>query len=114
MIIDDFGGWDRFQALLRTLQAIAARHGVGIGTVALRHVLDLPQVAAVIVGARSAGHLAATLAADRLVLDADDRARIAAILAERRGPVGDTFALERDRGGRHGAIMKYDLNAVPA
>jgi len=114
LIIDDFGGWDLFQALLGTLQAIAARHDVGIGAVALRHVLDQPQVACVIVGARSARHLAATLAAERLSLDADDRRKIAAILAERRGPGGDTFALERDRDGRHGAIMKYDLNAVPA
>src|SRR5436190_6894116 len=114
LIIDDFGGWALFQALLRTLQAIAAKHGVGIGAVALRHVLDQPQVACVIVGARSARHLAATIEADRLRLDEDDRRKIAAILAERRGPGGDTFALERDRGGRHGAIMKYDLNAVPA
>jgi aryl-alcohol dehydrogenase-like predicted oxidoreductase len=113
LIIDDFGGWALFQALLRTLQAIAERHGVGIGAVALRHVLDLPQVACVIVGARSARHLAATLEADRLRLDDDDRRQIAAVLAERRGPAGDTFALERDRTGRHGAIMKYDLNALP-
>ena len=55
-----------------------------------------------------------TIEADRLRLDDDDRRKIAAILAERRGPAGDTFALERDRGGRHGAIMKYDLNAAPA
>jgi aryl-alcohol dehydrogenase-like predicted oxidoreductase len=114
LIIDDFGGWELFQALLGTLQAIAARHGVGIGAVALRHVLDQPQVAGVIVGARSARHLAQTLAADRLRLDEDDRRKIAAILAQRRGPTGDTFELERDRSGRHGAIMKYDLNAVPA
>jgi aryl-alcohol dehydrogenase-like predicted oxidoreductase len=114
LIIDDFGGWDLFQALLRTLQAIAVKHGVGIGAVALRHVLDQPQVACAIVGARSTRHLAATLAADRLSLDADDRRKIAAILAERRGPGGDTFELERDRRGRHGTIMKYDLNAVPA
>jgi aryl-alcohol dehydrogenase-like predicted oxidoreductase len=114
LIIDDFGGWALFQALLRTLQAIAAKHRVGIGAVALRHLLDRPQVACVIVGARSARHLAATLDADRLRLDEDDRRKIATILAERQGPKGDTFALERDRGGRHGAIMKYDLNAVPA
>ena len=30
---------------------------------------------------------------------------------ERDGPEGDTFALERDRTGRHGSIMKYNLNA---
>jgi hypothetical protein len=43
-------------------------------------------------------------------LDDADRAAIDAVLAHRQGPAGDTFALERDRGGLHGRIMKYDLN----
>ena len=34
------------------------------------------------------------------------------MLARRQGPAGDTFALERDRTGRHGSIMKYNLNLV--
>jgi aryl-alcohol dehydrogenase-like predicted oxidoreductase len=114
LIIDEFGGWDRFQALLRVLKQIAGKHGVGIGAVATRHVLDRPQVAGVIVGARNARHLADTIAADRLRLDAEDRAAIATILAERKGPKGDTFELERDRHGPHGRIMKYELNTVPA
>jgi aryl-alcohol dehydrogenase-like predicted oxidoreductase len=113
LIIDDFGGWDLFQSLLATLKAIAERHAVGIGAVAMRWVLDRPQVAGVIVGVRDARHLATTLAADRLRLDDGERGRIGAILAQRRGPQGDTFDLERDRTGRHGAIMKYDLNALP-
>jgi aryl-alcohol dehydrogenase-like predicted oxidoreductase len=114
LIIEDFGGWDLFQALLHALKRIADKYGVGLGAVAVRHVLDRPQVAGVIVGARSARHLADTLAADRLRLDAEDTAAIAAILAERLGPAGDTFELERDRQGRHGRIMKYDLNTAPA
>jgi aryl-alcohol dehydrogenase-like predicted oxidoreductase len=114
LIIDDFGGWDLFQALLRLLKRIARKHAVGIGAVATRYVLDRPQVAGVIVGARNARHLADTLAVDRLRLDADDNAALAAILSERRGPKGDTFELERDREGPHGRIMKYDLNTAPA
>ena len=114
LIIDEFGGWDLFQALLQELKRVSDKHSVKIGSVAIRHVLDRPQVAGVIVGARSARHLADTLAADRLRLDAADRAAIAAILAQRKGPAGDTFELERDRDGRHGRIMKYDLNTVRA
>ncbi len=114
LIIDEFGGWDLFQALLRALKRIADKHRVGIGAVAVRHVLDRPQVAGVIVGARSVQHLADTLGADRLRLDPDDRGAIGAILAERKGPSGDTFELERDREGRHGRIMKYELNTAPA
>jgi len=114
LIIDEFGGWDLFQALLRALKRIADKHSVGIGAVATRHVLDRPQVAGVIVGARNARHLADMVTADRLRLDAADKAAIAAVLAERKGPKGDTFELERDRQGPHGRIMKYDLNTVPA
>jgi aryl-alcohol dehydrogenase-like predicted oxidoreductase len=114
LIIDEFGGWERFQALLRVLKVIAGKHGVGIGAVATRHVLDRPQVGGVIVGARNARHLADTIAADWLRLDAEDRAALGAILAGRKGPSGDTFELERDRQGPHGRIMKYELNIVPA
>jgi len=114
LIIDDFGGWDLFQELLRALKRIADKHGVGIGAVAIRHVLDRPRVAGVIVGARDTSHLAGILAVDRLRLDRADETALAAILAQRRGPRGDTFELERDRTGRHGSIMKYELNTFPA
>jgi aryl-alcohol dehydrogenase-like predicted oxidoreductase len=110
LVIDDFGGWDLFQELLRTLDAIAARHAVSLTAVATRWVLDRPQVAGAIVGARYAEHLADNLAVFRFALDAQDRAAIAAVLARRRGPEGDTYALERDKDGRHGRIMKYNLN----
>jgi aryl-alcohol dehydrogenase-like predicted oxidoreductase len=114
LIIDEFGGWDLFQVLLSALKRIAEKHQTGIGAVAVRHMLDRPQVAGVIVGARSARHLSHMLAADRLRLDAADQAAISAVLRERKGPAGDTFELERDRGGRHGRIMKYELNTAPA
>jgi len=110
LIIDDFGGWALFQRLLATLARIGARHGVGIATVAGRHVLDRPGVAAIIVGARNREHLDQNLAVSRLRLTDADRREIEAVLAERRGPAGDTYTLERDRTGRHGAIMKYNLN----
>ena len=76
--------------------------------------LDRPMVAAVIVGARSRAHLSRNVALSALPLTAADQAEIDTVLAERKGPVGDTFELERDRAGRHGAIMKYNLNAVDA
>ena len=111
LIIDDFGGWPLFQALLQTLRRIAGRHGVDIATIASRYILDRPQVAAVIVGARNRRHLAANADIGSVRLTEQDRAEIAAPLARSTGPAGDVFALERDRSGRHGAIMKYNLNA---
>lgn len=109
LIIDDFGGWALFQRLLATLRLVADRHDTSIAVIASRWVLDLPLVAGVIVGARHAGHLGDTLRVGDIALTDADRAEIAAVLAERTGPLGEVYALERDRHGRHGSIMKYNL-----
>ncbi|NHT77284.1 aryl-alcohol dehydrogenase-like predicted oxidoreductase [Rhizobium sp. PP-F2F-G38] len=110
LIIDDFGGWDLFQSLLLTLRRIADRHETDIATVASAAMLTKPTVAAVIVGARNRSHLPANLAISDIVLDDADHAALAAVLADARPLDGDVYALERDRTGRHGAIMKYNLN----
>lgn len=114
LIIDDFGGWGLFQELLAVLRQVGRRHGVGIATVASRYILDKPAVAAVIVGARNRSHLAENIKVAALRLASRDHAEIDAVLARRQGPIGDTYALERDRTGRHGSIMKYNLNAATA
>jgi aryl-alcohol dehydrogenase-like predicted oxidoreductase len=113
LIIDEFGPWDLFQGLLRTLRGIADKHGVALASVATRWVLDQPQVAAAIVGARYARHLPQTLEAFAFALDAADRAAIDTVLAQASGPNGPIFGLEGDRSGRHGRIMKYNLNTNP-
>jgi aryl-alcohol dehydrogenase-like predicted oxidoreductase len=110
LVIDDFGGWAAFQQLLQALKQIGDRHGVNIATVATRWVLDRPGVAAAIVGARYADHLHDTLAVFGLRLDARDHALLAPLLAAHPGMAGDTYTLERDKAGRHGRIMKYNLN----
>jgi uncharacterized repeat protein (TIGR04076 family) len=109
LIIDDFGGWERFQGLLRTLSRIAQRHGTDIASVATRVVLDRPNVAAAIVGATNASHLASHATIDALQLEQADRDEIAEATAAREGPLGDVYELERDRDGRHGRIMRYEL-----
>jgi aryl-alcohol dehydrogenase-like predicted oxidoreductase len=110
LIIDDFGGWTLFQDLLAACQRIGDKHGVSLTAVATRWVLDRPRVAGAIVGARYAEHLEDNLGVFRFTFDEDDRRAIDAILARRTGPEGDTFTLERDREGRHGRIMHYNLN----
>ena len=112
LIIDDFGGWALFQELLTVLADIARKHRSDIASVATRAVLDLPQVAAAIVGATSAAHLPAHARIDAWRLQTEDRAAIASVTDRRRGPKGDVYQLERDRTGRHGAIMKYNSNAL--
>ncbi len=110
LVIDDFGGWAAFQALLRTLRAIADKHACSIAAVATRWVLDRERVGAAIVGARYADRLGETLSVFDLRLDDEDHARLAPLLAAHPGPDGDCYALERDKTGRHGRIMKYNLN----
>jgi aryl-alcohol dehydrogenase-like predicted oxidoreductase len=109
LIIDDIGGWPVFQRILAALATVARRHGVDIATVATRYVLDLPLVAGAIVGVRTGAHFDSHRRLFDLVLDAEDQAVITTALAARQSLVGDVYALERDRTGRHGRIMKYDL-----
>jgi len=51
-MIDAWGGWQLFQELLSVLNNIAEKHNCSIANIATRFVLDKPQVAGVIIGAR--------------------------------------------------------------
>lgn len=113
LIIDEFGPWSRFQELLQALKDVGDRHGVSLSSVATRWVLDQPQVAAGIVGARYARHLPKTLEVFSFSLDQQDHATLQAVISNADGPNGDVFALEGDRNSRHGSIMKYNLNSNP-
>jgi aryl-alcohol dehydrogenase-like predicted oxidoreductase len=112
LIIDDFGGWDLFQTLLQTLERIAVKHGVSIATIATRWVLDQEQVAGAIVGVRRGDHLPEHLKVMAVALDAEDRSAIAQVLAQSSTIEGDVYSVERDIHGRHGNIMKYELNSA--
>jgi len=114
LIIEEFGGWDLFQGLLAALREVADRHGCDIATAASAAILNKPGVAAVIVGARDRAHLDANLRICSLALTAEDVARIDRVLANAKELPGEVYELERDRTGRHGAIMKYNLNAEVA
>jgi aryl-alcohol dehydrogenase-like predicted oxidoreductase len=114
LIIDDFGGWELFQELLRVLGDIAAKHRTDIATVASRAILDRDPVAAVIIGAVNTAHLPAHAEIGALRLDEKDLSSIAAVTGRRQGPAGDIYDLERDRNGAHGRIMRYELNALPS
>lgn len=111
LIIDDIGGWALFQELLRVLAAIAARHGADIATVASAAMLRKPGVSAVIVGARNRSHLAANLRVSSIMLSDQDLAEIDAVQAKFHPLAGEVYTLERDTTGRHGSIMKYNLNS---
>lgn len=110
LIVEEYGGWEAYQELLRTMSDIARKHGSNIAAVAARYVLDKPQVAAALVGAKNATHLDETLDIFRLKLDADDRARLDALASAAPGPKGDCYALERDKDSVHAKIMQMNQN----
>jgi aryl-alcohol dehydrogenase-like predicted oxidoreductase len=108
LIVDDFCGWRGFQDMLATLASVGMRHGQSIASVATRWVLDQPGVAAAIVGVRNRAHLDQHRSLFDFTLTARDHAEIGAVLAPTPCS-GEVYALERDRTGPHGRIMKYDL-----
>jgi aryl-alcohol dehydrogenase-like predicted oxidoreductase len=110
LIIDEFGGWARFQRLLSALSAIARRAGTDIATVATRWVLERPMVAAVIVGVRGATYAPALRRLLDRPLEEDDRTAIEEAVRGAAGPSGDVYELEREPRGPHAAIMRYNQN----
>ncbi len=111
LVIDEFGGWHAYQALLGELSAIGKEKGVDLAAVALRYVLDRQAVAAAVVGFSSMERMSSNLRALEVELTEDDTARIRRHSDRAPGPSGEVFGLERDREGPHGRIMRYDLNA---
>ncbi len=110
LIIEDFGGWGLFQELLAALRAVADRHETDVSAIALKATLDSTDIAAAIVGARYSDRLPRTLQALELELTAEDRSDIEAVRNRAKGPRGPVYGLEREITGRHGRIMKYNLN----
>lgn len=110
LIIEEFGSYELFQELLRVLRTIADKHQVGIAEVACNFILQRPMVAGIIVGARNRSHLESFKKLESFTLDTDDLERMAQILSKGQGPHGPFYALERDKKGKHGSIMKYNLN----
>ncbi|MCA9738843.1 MAG: aldo/keto reductase [Gemmatimonadetes bacterium] len=112
LVLEDFGGWGAYQALLEALAGVASDLGATTAQVALRWVLDRPAVGAVIVGMSRPARVRECLAALRLQVDAARWEPVERILEGAQGPAGDCFGLERDPESPHARIMRYDLNRV--
>ena len=110
LIIDEIGGWERYQLILRTLNSVAQNHGVSLPSVALRYVLERSGVAATITGMDSVKQAKETIKALALTLEDDEMAEIETALWDIPIPPGPVYGLERDKDGPHGAIMRYNLN----
>ena len=112
LVIDEIGGWALFQEMLETLKRIAEKHEVSITNVATRYVLERPQVASIILGARNADHLEETLSASSLSqLDGEDYAAIRSVQSRLKGPAGDVYEMERNVDGPHWKRMNINLHS---
>ncbi|MDI1322177.1 MAG: aldo/keto reductase [Algoriphagus sp.] len=89
--IDSAGGWDNFQTLLKTLQLIAQKHGVGIANIASKYIMDQPAVGGVIIGARlgQSEHIAENEKLFSFELDASDKDQVAKVLVALNKIPGD-------------------------
>lgn len=90
--IDQWGGWELFQELLRVLKHIGEKHNISISNVAVRYIADKPAVGAVIVGARLSivEHIADNLRTFAFPgLDAEDLALIHTIVCRGNALPGD-------------------------
>ena len=110
LIIEEFGGLALFQEALEVLRAIGDKNGCTIAQVACAYILQKPRVAAIIVGARNKNHLTSLIELNEISLSDSDILSIDAVRSKSNGPGGTVYALERDKSGKHGAIMKYNLN----
>jgi aryl-alcohol dehydrogenase-like predicted oxidoreductase len=110
LIIDEFGGPVIFQNLLHQLHKIASKYEVGIADIAIKYIIQKPCVAAAIVGARNTSHLNNLQKLNSFTLKQGDLKLIKDALTPSKGPRGAVYDLERDRQGKHGRIMKYNLN----
>ena len=110
LIIEEFGGMGLFQDLMHKLERISNKYNVGIAEIAMQYILQKPCVAGIIVGARNADRLENLHKLSILELDDEDLLEIKTIVSRAKGPGGPVYGLERDRSGKYGEIMKYNLN----
>ena len=111
LIVEELGGWPALQGLLAELESVASELGRDVASVAVGWALAQPGTRACIVGIRSTRHVAG-LAALRDAAPLPSAALERLERARSRYPEvpGEVYALERDRTGRHGRIMRYGLH----
>lgn len=111
LIIEEFGGWDIFQELLQILHVIGKAHDTSLSVVALSATLQMPGVGALIVGMPKPHQIKDILRVFSVHLSEEEMVKINSVLAQARNLPGDIYSLEREKEGKHGAIMRYNLNS---
>jgi aryl-alcohol dehydrogenase-like predicted oxidoreductase len=109
LVIDDFGGWDLFQELLKVLNQIAKNHRSDIASISSAWTLQQPGVKAVIVGARNQDHLERNLAIPNILFSEEEISAIGKVLEQSKEIEGDVYYLER-YDTRHRSIIHTNNN----
>lgn len=111
LLIDAACGWEEFQKRLCILSELASKYRSTSASVALAALLQSGGVDALIIGLSSQNFAAQNRSLMELpLLEAQDLQQIT------QWPCnisGDVYDAERDSGGAHAKMMKYNLNAHP-
>ena len=110
-IIDESGGWNKFQMLLTELKKIALHYDISLSTLVLSYITYYTKIDNVILGISnkySTNKLKAII--PYIKLSNSDLSAIHDFRKQFELP-GDVFDLERNRSSIHGRIMKYNLNS---
>ena len=110
IIIDDFGGWEAYQELLKMLKEMSGRYDCRIANISTAYILQKDAVGAAIIGTRSSRHVDANGQTLALQLEREDVEQIDSLLSRRSGPKGEPFELERAEDGPHIKVMLRNLN----
>lgn len=108
-IIDQAGGWKKFQILLKELKEIATRHNTSIYKSIVTYMLDHSGVDSIILGITNRFLTDRIDILPSITFSDKDLKTIRQLKNEFVLP-GDVYDLERDREGPHGKIMKYNLS----
>jgi aryl-alcohol dehydrogenase-like predicted oxidoreductase len=112
LVIDEVGR-THYEAILGHLNLMAAYYHTTASNVAARFVLQTAGVQSVILGPRNASHAAELDQLSQLELSGSDYQLLRELVTDAGiSAKGDIYSYERDRAGRHGRIMKYDLNGM--
>ncbi len=110
LVIEEIGGWPRYQAVLEALAEAASQAGVSVAAFALRWVLDRPAVAATITGIDTLAHADELRTGLEMAWEPETRRTLDRVLGATPVPPGPVYGVERVVDGPHGSIMRYDLN----
>jgi aryl-alcohol dehydrogenase-like predicted oxidoreductase len=111
LMVEELGGWEALQTILNTLRSIADTKETDIASVAAAYCLAQNAVRACIIGVRNHKHLHEHIALrNTLKLSDQEVANIEKVRSQFKDIPGEVYELERDVTGKHGRIMKYNLN----